>query len=414
MKALVLNSGSSTQKTALFELDERSVPADPVPPLWEGKLEWDGEQQTLTVRTAHGREAHQQSRKRDGAAAVGELLRMLWEGGTAVLSRADEIDVIGHRIVHGGAKLTEPVLIDSDVKRTIGEVAEIAPLHNKAGLEGIKIAEKKFPGKPQIAVFDTGFHRTLPDYAAIYPGPYEWGDRGIRRYGFHGINHEYCALRAAQLLKRDLAELKIISCHLGNGCSLCAISGGKSVDTTMGFTPLDGIMMGTRGGEIDPGILLHLMREDHTTPEQLDTILNRRSGLLGISGISSDMRDILKAAAAGNQRAKLAFEIFVHRLQTGIAAMAASLSGVNAIVFTAGIGENSADVRRGACEKLAFLGVQLDTAENNSAKLDTDIAAQHCAVRVLVIRAQEDWAIARECLRLAKLTNLTSTGAQNS
>lgn len=414
MKVLVLNSGSSTQKMALFELDERSASADPVPPLWEGKLEWDGEQQSLNVRTAKGKESHQQSRKVDGAAAVKEVLRMLWQGPAAVLSGADEIDVIGHRIVHGGAKLAQPVVIDSDVKRTIAEVAEIAPLHNRAGLKGIEIAEKMFSGKPQIAVFDTGFHRTMPDYATVYPGPYEWVGRDIRRYGFHGINHEYCAYRAADLLKRHLSELKIISCHLGNGCSLAAIDGGRSIDTTMGFTPLDGIMMGTRGGEIDPGILVHLIREDHATAEQLDTILNRRSGLLGISGVSSDMRYILKATDTGNPRAKLAFEIFVHRLQTGIAAMAASLGGIDAIVFTAGIGENSAAVRGAACRNLAFLGVQLDAAKNNSARPDIDISTQDCAVRVLVIRAQEDWAIARECLRLTKSGKLISTAAQNS
>lgn len=402
MKVLVLNSGSSTQKTALFDLPKAATSADPVPPLWEGKLEWDGQKQTLTVRTAQGKEAHQQSRKADQPAAVAGLLRMLWDGAAAVLRRADEIDVVGHRIVHGGSKLTEPVVIDETVKRTIGEVAEIAPLHNKAGLQGIEIAEKMLPGKPQIAVFDTGFHRTMPDYAAVYPGPYHWAERGIRRYGFHGINHEYCGQRAAQLLRRDVSALKIVTCHLGNGCSLAAIGAGKSVDTTMGFTPLDGIMMGTRGGSMDPGILVHLMRADRSGAEQLDTILNRRSGLLGISGVSSDMRDILKAAAADNARAKLAFDIFVHRLQAGIAAMAASLGGADAIVFTAGIGENSPEVRSAACKKLSFLGVQLDIAKNTSANPDTDIAAHDCAVRVLVIRAQEDWAIARECLRLVK------------
>jgi acetate kinase len=401
MKILVLNSGSSTQKTALFDLPEAAASANPVPPLWEGKLEWDGEQQTLTVRTAQGKEARQQSQKNDQAAAVEGLLRMLWEGPTAVLSSPSEVEVIGHRIVHGGAKLTEPVRIDPTVKRTISEVAEIAPLHNNAGLQGIDIAEKIFAGKPQIAVFDTGFHRTLPDYAAVYPGPYAWVEHGIRRYGFHGINHQYCAYRAAHLLGRELSSLKIVTCHLGNGCSLAAIDGGKSVDTTMGFTPLDGIMMGTRGGEVDPGILIHLMRKDHLTAEQLDDLLNRRSGLLGVSGVSSDMRDVLKAAATGNARAKLAFEIFVHRLQAGIAAMAASVGRMDAIVFTAGIGENSAEVRRAACQNLSFVGVRLDEAKNTSAKPDTDIAAQPSAVRVLVIRAQEDWAIARECLRLA-------------
>lgn len=416
MKVLVLNSGSSTQKTALFDLGQTASSPDAVPPLWEGKLECNGEKENLTVRNSRGKEARdeRQQNAKDRASSVEDLVRMLWSGPTAVLPRAEDVDVVGHRIVHGGAKLTEPVLIDAQVKQTIADVAEIAPLHNKAGLEGIQTAERLFPGKPQIAMFDTGFHRTLPDCAKIYPGPYEWVARGIRRYGFHGINHQYCAQRAGQLLKREVSALRIISCHLGNGCSLAAINAGRSIDTTMGFTPLDGVMMGTRGGEIDPGILIHLIRKDHLTADQLDDLLNRHAGLIGISGVSSDMRDVLKAAEGGNTRAKLAFEIFVHRLQSGIAAMAASLGGVDAIVFTAGIGENSAEVRRAACERLLFLGVQLDSAKNGSANPDLDIATEDSAVRVLVIRAQEDWAIARECVRLANSAHLVSTGARNS
>jgi acetate kinase len=241
----------------------------------------------------------------------------------------------------------------------------------------------------------------LPLAAKVYPGPYEWLERGIRRYGFHGINHEYCAHRAARLLKRELSSLKIVSCHLGNGCSLAAINGGKSVDTTMGFTPLEGLMMGTRSGSVDPGILIHLMRTESASAKELDETLNRRSGLLGVSGVSSDMREVLEAASHGNARAKLAVDIFVHRLQTAIGAMAASMGGVDVIVFTAGIGENSPEVRRRACANLGFLGVELEQATNSSAQPDVDIAASDSEVRVLVIKAQEDWAIARECVRLA-------------
>ena len=400
MKVLVLNSGSSSQKSALFELGPES-PADPVPPIWEGKLEWDGNQESLSIRNAHGKETRQQSENQDRQASVEAMLRNLWNGPTAVLASAEQVDVVGHRIVHGGPMLSEPVVIDPQVKQAIADVAEIAPLHNQAGLQGIDIAGKLFPGKCQIAVFDTGFHRTMPMYATVYPGPYEWLNRGIRRYGFHGINHEYCAHRAAQILGRELASLKIVTCHLGNGCSLAAIDGGKSIDTTMGFTPLEGLMMGTRSGSIDPGILIHLMRKDHLGVDQLDEVLNRHSGLLGISGVANDMRDVLQAGAKGNERAKLAFEIFVHRLQQGIAAMAASLGGVDVIVFTAGIGENSAAVRSAACEKLGFIGVQLDAKNNSSATPDVDVSSPTSPVRVLVIRAQEDWAIARKCVRLA-------------
>lgn len=401
MKILVLNSGSSTQKTALFDLGPRPS-SDPVPPLWEGKLEWDGNKEALTVRNTRGKTFHAKAKvpPQNRQSSVGKMLQKLWKGRTAVIRYESDIDAIGHRIVHGGSKLSEPVVINARVKRAIGDVAEIAPLHNKAGLQGIEIAEELFPRRKQVAVFDTGFHRTLPMYAAVYPGPYKWFQQGIRRYGFHGINHQYCAQRAAQMLGRKFSSLNIVTCHLGNGCSLAAVAGGKSEDTTMGFTPLDGLMMGTRGGSVDPGILIHLMRAQHATADQLDDLLNHRSGLQGISGISSDMRDVLKSAAKGNERAKLAFDIFVHRLQTGIAAMAASLGGVDVIVFTAGIGENSAEVRSAACAKLKFLGVELDQAKNAAPRLDADISGEGSAVRILVIRAQEDWAIARECVRL--------------
>jgi len=403
MKILVLNSGSSTQKTALFDLGPE--PSDePVAPLWEGKLEWDGDKEKLTVQNSDGKKVNNESTIQHGDrnASVEKLLTKVWESPTQVIDDRSAIEVVGHRIVHGGPHLNQPALITSDVKQAIKDVSSIAPLHNAAGLQGIELAEQLFPKTKQIAVFDTGFHRTLPLAAKVYPGPYKWFESDIRRYGFHGINHEYCAHRAAHLLKRDVTALKIVSCHLGNGCSLAAIDGGKSIDTTMGFTPLEGIMMGTRSGSVDPGILIHLMRTEAASARDLDETLNRQSGLLGISGISSDMRDVLDAASKGNERAKLAVDIFVHRLQAGIASMAASLGGVDVIVFTAGIGENAPTVRRDACAKLGFVGVQLDQTNNSSAKSDAEISASHSAVRVFVIGAQEDWSIARECVRLSR------------
>jgi acetate kinase len=416
MKILVLNSGSSSQKSALFELGPDSG-RDPVPPLWEGKLEWSGDNEDLHIRNRSGQELRRNGKAGVHRASVRAMLENLWSGSTAVLKSASEIGVVGHRIVHGGAKLTQPVRITPEVKQEIENVAAIAPLHNQAGLEGIELIEKLSPNIPQIAIFDTGFHRTLPLEAFVYPLPYSWYERdGIRRYGFHGINHEYCAHRTAQLLKRDLSSLKIITCHLGNGCSLAAIDAGKSIDTTMGFTPLEGLMMGTRSGSVDPGILIYILRgdprdlrhnpRDAALIENLDHILNHQSGLLGISGISSDMRDVLAASAKGNSRAQLAFDIFVHRLQAGIGAMAASLGGVDALVFTAGIGENSPEVRKAACSKFSFLGVQLDDARNSSVKPDAEISSTGSRVRVLVIRAQEDWAIARECERLSAAASL--------
>jgi acetate kinase len=283
------------------------------------------------------------------------------------------------------------------VKQAIASASAFAPLHNRAELEGIEIIEELLVAVPQVAVFDTGFHHRLPLAAAVYPGPYEWFERGIRRYGFHGISHQYCAQRAAQLLGREPASLKLVTCHLGNGCSLAAIDGGQCVDTTMGFSPLEGLMMGTRSGSVDPGILTYLMREEHMNSQALDDQLNRKSGLLGISGVSSDMRQILAAAKEGNARAKLAFDIFIHRLRSGIGAMVAVLGGLDALVFTGGIGENSAEVRSAACDRLKFMRFGIDSRKNSESPADQDIATGDSHVRVFVVRAQEDWAVAREC-----------------
>jgi acetate kinase len=296
--------------------------------------------------------------------------------------------------------LTTAVEITPQIKRAIADVAPFAPLHNRSELEGIEIIEELLPGTPQVAVFDTGFHRTLPRISAQYPGPYEWFDEGIRRYGFHGINHEYCAHRAAQLLGQPLASLRIITCHLGNGCSLAAIRGGQSIDTTMGFTPLEGLMMGTRSGSIDPGILTYLVRETSMSGEDLDRLLNQRSGLLGISGVSADMRDIESALAQGNERAKLAFDMFVHRLRAGIGSMASILGGVDVLVFTAGIGEHSAQVRSAACSQLGYMGVEIDEERNREAVPDTLISSAESKVKAFVVHAQEDWAIAKACATL--------------
>ena len=402
MKILVLNSGSSSQKSALFELGPESS-RDPVPPLWEGSLQWSGEAEELHIRNQAGSEIRRSSKAGDHRASVAAMLANLWNGPTAALKSPSEINVAGHRIVHGGPKLTEPTLITAQVKRAIEDVAAIAPLHNQAGLQGIELIEKLLPNVPQIAVFDTGFHRTLPTKAFVYPVPYSWYEReGIRRYGFHGINHEYCANRAAQMLGRDISSLKIVTCHLGNGCSLAAIDSGKSVDTTMGFTPLEGLMMGTRSGSVDPGILIHRQRSNSQDSNELDHALNHESGLLGISGVSGDMREVLKAMRAGNERAQLAFDIFVHRLQAGIAAMAASLGGIDVLVFTAGMGENSPEVRAAACEKLGFLSIELDGTKNSGARADAEVSSVPSKTRVLVIRAQEDWAIALACVGLSR------------
>lgn len=400
MKILVLNSGSSSQKSSLFDFGA-SLPDSPPAPLWEGKLEWQGERALLEVKNSAGMSQKEEIIFTAREKATAHLLDALTSGKASVLSTKSEIAVVGHRIVNGGQEYTQPTIISPEVKAAIQRMAIFAPLHNRVELEGIRLIEEKFGSIPQVAVFDTAFHSSLPAAAFVYPGPYEWFSQGIRRFGFHGINHQYCAERTAQLLGKSISSLKIVSCHLGNGCSVAAIEHGKSIDTSMGFTPLEGLMMGTRSGSVDPGILTYLMREQNLSAQTLDDLLNKNSGLLGISGISGDMRRVVSTIKEGNDRAKLAFDIFVHRLRAGIGSMVAALGGLDALVFTAGIGENSAEVRQAACANFNFLGLQLDLAKNTSAKPDQNISATSSTVRVLVVQAQEDWAIARESWKLA-------------
>lgn len=413
MKVLVLNSGSSSQKTALYELTG-SLPEDPSAPAWEGQIEWSGNEADVQVRNLRGATLKERVTVASRSEAIDLLLSTLSAGKVGVVSSLSEIDVVGHRIVHGGQEFEQATVITPEVKSAIARMSTFAPLHNRAELDGIEAIEKRIGSVPQVAVFDTGFHTRLPQPAAVYPGPYEWLAQGIRRYGFHGINHQYCAERVAQLLGKESRSLKLVTCHLGNGCSLAAIRDGHSVDTTMGFTPLEGLMMGTRSGSVDPGILTYLMRESSVSGQQLDDLLNTKSGLLGISGISGDMRKIVTAMKDGHARAKLAFEIFVHRLQSGIGAMVAVLGGIDALVFTAGIGENSAEVREAACANLGFLGLKLDPAKNAQSPADQEISRPDSAVRVFIVRAQEDWAIAGDCWRLMSASSGQASATKGS
>lgn len=415
MKILVLNSGSSSQKSSLYEINNH-LPTIPPKPDWESKIEWDGDRAELQITTAQGGEVRGRLPLVSRREGTNQLLDHLWSGNARAIRDASEIDIVGHRIVNGGREYEEPTYVTPELKAAITRMAVFAPLHNRAELEGIEIIAQKFGSVPQVAVFDTGFHSRLPEAAAVYPGPYDWLAQGIRRYGFHGINHQYCAERAAQLLARDLQSLKLVTCHLGNGCSLAAIRDGHSVDTTMGFTPLEGLMMGTRSGSVDPGILTYLMRHGPFTGEQLDELLNKKSGLLGISGISGDMRQIVAAMKNGQPRARLAFDIFVHRLRSCIGSMVAVLGGIDALVFTAGIGENSHEIRAATCEDLRFLGIKID-AEKNAQALpdrDQDISLPEASVRVLIVRAQEAWAIASACWRLASQAQQHNTSARAS
>jgi acetate kinase len=395
MKILVLNAGSSSQKSCLYDLSH-PLPSEPPAPLWSAEIDWADAQ--LQVKTASGNTDFIQlssANRRDG---MQQMLQTLWSGDTQVIADKAAIDAVGHRVVHGGQQYQQTVRIDATVKSTIAALIPLAPAHNPANLEGIELVEALL-GKqvPQFAAFDTAFHRQMPAAAAIYPGPYAWVEAGIRRYGFHGISHAYCADRAAHRLGRDLSSLQLISCHLGNGCSLAAIQAGQSIDTTMGFTPLEGLMMGSRSGSVDPGILIYLMREQGYDDAKLNQLLNQQSGLKGLSGISHDLRLVQAAMQAGNPQAKLAWDVYIHRIRSGIGAMRMSLNGLDALIFTAGVGENNAAVRSAVCQGLSFLGIELDEQLNQTANTDRDLATIDSRVRILVLHTQEDWQIAKAC-----------------
>lgn len=407
MKILVLNAGSSSQKSCLYQIDD-TLPQLPPSPIWEAKVDWTKHSgmAALEIKT-QGSMVEEELQTTSRPDVISHMLETLTDGDTQVIENLAEIDVVGHRVVHGGQEYQMPVRVTSEVKDVINRLSALAPAHNPANLEGIELLDQLLPTVPQVAVFDTAFHSHMPSEASVYPLPYELLDQGIRRYGFHGISHQYCAHRTAQLLGKDLAELRLITCHLGNGASLAAIRNGQSVDTTMGFTPIEGLMMGTRAGSIDPGILIHLMRQGDDA-QTLDRMLNRESGLKGISGVSSDLRLVMAAIDQGNPRAKLALDMYIHILRRNIGAMLASLGGLDAVTFTGGVGEHSAAIRAGACEAFEFLGLKLDCTQNAKSPKDTDIATADSTVRVLIVQAQEDWAIASECWNLLKSESIAA------
>ncbi len=393
MRILVLNGGSSSLKAVLYSVEGAVAPSDPPAPLWDARVDWGHHPGTadIRIRTASGAEANQTLQVTAPDAVLRPVLESL-PGG---------VDVVGHRVVHGGKAFQESTRITPEVKSVIARFVEYAPEHNRLELEAIEACENILGAAvPQIAVFDTAFHTTLSPAAYTYPGPRAWLDEGIRRYGFHGISHQYTSGRAAEILGRPLESLRMVTCHLGNGASLAAIAGGKSVDTTMGFTPLAGLMMGTRSGSIDPGIIIHLVRHCGYKADELDRILNKESGLKGLSRVSGDMREVMAAIDAGNDDARLAFDVYVHRLCQETGSMVATLGGLDVLVFTAGVGENSPLVRTRVAERFAFLGVRIDEEKNARSPADTDISAPDAPVCTLIVHTEEDWEIARECRRL--------------
>ena len=318
-----------------------------------------------------------------------ELAAILGEGGT--------VDAAGHRVVHGGPEHDGPALLDPSIEEALDRLADLAPLHNPPALEAIRALEAELPGLPNVACFDTAFHAGMPAAASTYAVPAAWSARWpLRRYGFHGLSHSYASRRAAELLGRPQAELRLVTAHLGAGGSLCAVEGGRSVDTTMGFTPLEGLVMATRSGSIDPGLLLWVQRHGEIGAEEMERALDRESGLLGLSGHSGDMREVIAAADGGDERSRLAFDVYIHRLAAAIASMAAAMGGVDALVFTGGVGENSARVRSAAATAVAFLGVEVDQRLNDEAKGDGLLSAAAAAVPIVLIQAREDIEIATQ------------------
>jgi len=383
---------------------------EPLEPVWKAAIMATdpgstSQELSLTVE-GEGRKKERKTLQADLSSRkrVEYLLNLLREDESLGLGSSKAIDAVGHRVVHGGIEYDKAVIVDAQVEAVIKRLAAFAPLHNPINLEGIQVAREILGSAiPQVAVFDTSFHRTLSESAATYPGPYDWLQKGIRRYGFHGTSFRWASGQASRLLKRENdPELRLVICHLGGGCSLAATIGGKSVDTTMGFTPMDGIAMCTRPGALDPGILLFLMRENPDI-NKLETTLDRDSGLQGLSGLPGDTRILLPEASKGNQRAKLAMDVFVHRLQAGIGQMIASLNGCpDAIVFTDAIGEDEPLVRSRACEPFKFFGVEVDLEKNATSPTDTDISLPKSPVRVLIVKSREDWQIVRDCHQLCQ------------
>ena len=389
MKILVINCGSSSIKYQLFE--EEKVVA-------RGVLERIGQEVSLLKHEASGTTVEIEEAVPDHRQGMERILGVLLDPDQGVISHKSEISSVGHRVVHGGEKFVASTLITEDVIETIREYARLAPLHNPPNLEGIIAAQNLLPGTPQVAVFDTAFHETIPPRAYLYAIPYElYEEERIRRYGFHGTSHRYVSQKASEVLGEPMEQLKMITCHLGNGCSMAAVKEGVCIDTTMGLTPLEGLVMGTRCGDIDAGIIPFLARTRGLTLEEIDALLNRQSGLLGVSGVSNDLREIEREADRGNARAQLALEIFGYRVRKYVGAYTAAMGGLDVLVFTGGIGENAVRMRTLICEDLAALGIVLDEGLNAEPRRDARvISSEEERVRVMIVPTDEEAMIARD------------------
>jgi acetate kinase len=396
MKILVINCGSSSLKYQLFDMEKEHV-------LAKGLVERIGIGGSKIKHTKTGHNAVTvETEIPDHKEGIRLVIEALLDKSHGVLSSLDELSAVGHRVVHAGEKFSSSVLIDSKVMAALKECVPLAPLHNPANIMGIEAVSDVLPRDPQVGVFDTAFHQTMPEKAFIYGVPYGYYEKyGVRRYGFHGTSHGYVANRAAEMLNRPVEKLKIVTCHLGNGSSIAAVDGGKSIDTSMGFTPLAGVPMGTRCGDIDAAIVAFIAETERLSIKEVDSLLNKKGGLLGISGVSSDLRDIEEAAARGEHRSTLALQVLSYSVKKYIGAYAAAMGGLDAVVFTAGVGENSVVIRALVCEGLEFLGIELDNSRNDVRSKEAVISTDAARVKVLVVPTDEELVIARDTKRLA-------------
>ena len=396
MKILVLNCGSSSLKYQLINMEDESV-------LAKGNYERIGDPKAFVTHKVNGEKYVIENPAPTHKEALEFIIKQLTEADYKVVNSLDEINAVGHRVVQGAEKYADPVLVDDSVVAGIKEVADLAPVHNMAAAMGIEACRNLMPGKPNVTVFDNGFHKTIPEERYLYPIPYHYyREYKIRKYGFHGTSHSYVSKRVAELENKPVEDLKTIVCHLGQGASLCAVQGGKSVDTSMGLTPLGGIMMCARSGDLDPSIVTFLMKKEGISPEEMDRILNKESGLAGISGEAPDVRDIEAAANNGSERAILALKAYDLNIAQFIAKYMVSMGGVDNIVFTAGVGENQFNRRSGICKNLEFLGVKLDEEKNHLRGEEIEISAPDSKIKVWVIPTNEELVIARETMNLIK------------
>lgn len=397
MKILVLNCGSSSLKYQLIDMETEEV-------LASGKYERIGEKEAFITHKAQGKKVEIKKPAYDHKEAIEFTLAQLTNPEYKVIDSLDEVEAIGHRVVHGGEIFKESAVIDDKVIEQIDECSEFAPLHNPAAILGMEACKKVMPGKPMVAVFDTTFHQTMPKEKYVYPIPYEYYKKyGVRKYGAHGTSHMYVSQRLAEIENKNIEDLKIVTCHLGQGSSICAVDGGKSIDTSMGLTPLGGIPMVTRSGDLDPSVLTYLMKKENISAAEMENILNKKSGVVGISGLAPDFRVIELESYEDNERAKIAMESFKYAVASYIAKYAVAMNGIDYIVFTGGIGENQINIRKGICEKLTFMGVDVDADANNMRGEEKVISKPDSKVKVYVIPTNEELMIAKETQRLVNI-----------